>query len=95
MTKQIYHSKEQLDMTDINKPDNTEIMYVTDANAGVFKSLDSGKTWFPSNSGFTTGGGHSGDSIPIFCLTVDPNNHKIIWAGTSGGDLVKIDKSDG
>ena len=63
-------------------PDNPEIMYVTDAFAGVFKSTDGGMTWFPSNEGITTRTGTSGDSIPIFCLTINPHNPDEIWVGT-------------
>lgn len=63
-------------------PENPDIMFVTDAFAGVFKSTDGGRTWFPSNNGITTRGGASGDAIPIFCLTIDPNNPNIVWTGT-------------
>ncbi len=35
------------------RPDNPDIMFVTDAWAGVFKSTDGGDTWFPSNTGIT------------------------------------------
>ncbi len=63
-------------------PENPDIMFVTDAFAGVFKSTDGGKTWFPSNNGITTRGGASGDAIPIFCLTIDPNNPNTVWTGT-------------
>jgi photosystem II stability/assembly factor-like uncharacterized protein len=59
-----------------------DIMYVTDTFSGVGKSLDGGRTWLASNSGITSRTGSTGDSIPIFCLTVDPNNPDIIWAGT-------------
>ena len=64
------------------RPDNPDIMYVTDAWAGVFVSTDSGKTWQPSNEGITTRTGGSGDAIPVFCLTIDPHDHDIIWIGT-------------
>ncbi len=64
------------------RPDNLDTMFVTDAFAGVFKSTDGGKTWFPSNNGITPRGGASGDAIPIFCLTIDPNNSNTIWTGT-------------
>jgi len=63
-------------------PENPDVMFVTDAFAGVFKSTDGGKTWFPSNTGITTRGGASGDAIPIFCLTIDPNNPDTVWTGT-------------
>jgi photosystem II stability/assembly factor-like uncharacterized protein len=64
------------------RPDNPDIMYVTDAWAGVFISNDAGKTWHPSNEGITTRTGGSGDAIPVFCLTIDPHDHDIIWIGT-------------
>ena len=63
-------------------PDNPDIMFVTDAKAGVFKSVDGGKTWQPSNQGITTRAGETGEIIPIFCLTIDQNNPNIVWAGT-------------
>jgi photosystem II stability/assembly factor-like uncharacterized protein len=64
------------------RPDNLDIMFVTDAFAGAFKSTDSGKTWFPANEGITTRIGESGDIISVFCLTIDPHNNDIVWAGT-------------
>ncbi|KAA3643485.1 MAG: hypothetical protein DWQ07_23525 [Chloroflexi bacterium] len=63
-------------------PRNPDIMYVTDALAGVFKSLDGGVTWFPSNEGITTRVGTSTDAIPIFSLSLDPNDPDVIWVGT-------------
>ena len=64
------------------RPDNPDIMYVTDAWAGVHMSIDGGRTWFPSNEGITTRAGESGDAIPVFCLTIDPHNYDTIWVGT-------------
>ncbi len=64
------------------KPDNPDIMFVTDAYAGIYKSTDGGKSWLPANNGITTRAGNSGDAIPVFSLTIDPNNHEIIWVGT-------------
>jgi photosystem II stability/assembly factor-like uncharacterized protein len=64
------------------RPDNPDVMYVTDAWAGVFMSTDGGQTWFPSNEGITTRTGESGDAIPVFCLTIDPHDYDIIWVGT-------------
>lgn len=63
------------------RPDNPDIMYVTDAHSGVFISTDGGKTWDPSNKGIDTRDGPSGDIIPVFSLTIDPNDHDIIWVG--------------
>ena len=64
------------------RPDNPDIMYVTDAYAGVFISNDAGQTWFPSNEGIMTRAGESQDGIPIFSLTIDPLNNDNIWVGT-------------
>jgi photosystem II stability/assembly factor-like uncharacterized protein len=64
------------------RPDNPDMMYVTDAWAGVFISTDGGQTWHPSNEGITTRTGEAGDAIPVFCLTIDPHNHDTIWIGT-------------
>ena len=62
-----------------NDPDT---MLVTDANSGAFRSTDGGVTWQPSNSGITDRGGPSGDAIPVFCVTIDPHDDDIVWAGT-------------
>ena len=62
-------------------PRNPDVMYVTDAYAGVFKSVDSGKTWFPSNNGIDMKQGFSGDAVPVFCLTIDPNHPDTVWIG--------------
>jgi len=64
------------------RPDNPDVMFVTDAWAGVFKSTDGGATWFPTNQGITTRFGPSGDAIPVFSLTIDPNNPDRVWVGT-------------
>ena len=64
------------------RPDNPDVMYVTDAWAGVHMSTDGGQAWFPSNEGITTRTGESGDAIPVFCLTIDPHDHDTIWVGT-------------
>ncbi|MEJ2013970.1 MAG: hypothetical protein P8X64_17310, partial [Anaerolineales bacterium] len=61
------------------RPDDPQVMFVTDAHAGVNKSTDGGQTWFPSNEGIASS---IGSDIPIFCLTIDPHNYDVIWAGT-------------
>ena len=63
------------------RPDNPDMLYVTDALAGLFKSTDGGKSWFPANNGLSARTGTTGELIPVFCLTIDPNNYDIIWAG--------------
>ncbi len=73
-------------------PRDKEIMYVTDAFAGAFKSTDGGKNWVPINAGITARVGPSGDGIPVFSLTVDQNNPDTIWAGTQfGGGVFRSD----
>ncbi|GAB4407292.1 MAG: hypothetical protein Kow00106_00090 [Anaerolineae bacterium] len=64
------------------RPDNPDVMYITDAWAGVFRSTDGGKTWQPANNGIMTRVGESGDAIPIFCLTIAPHNYNTLWTGT-------------
>ena len=60
---------------------NTNILYVTDNYSGVNKSQNGGDTWFASNRGIDGRFGSSGDAIPVFTLTVDPNRSDILWAG--------------
>jgi len=64
------------------RPDDPDIMYVTDAWAGVHRSTDGGNTWHSLNEGIDARTGPSGDAIPVFCLTIDPNNFDVIWIGT-------------
>jgi photosystem II stability/assembly factor-like uncharacterized protein len=64
------------------RPDQPDTLFVTDAKAGVFRSLDGGKSWQAANTGITVRTGETNELIPIFCLTVDPLNPNIAWAGT-------------
>jgi photosystem II stability/assembly factor-like uncharacterized protein len=63
------------------RPNDPDIMFVTDTFSGVNKSVDGGRTWSASNEGITSRAGPSGDAIPIFCLTIDPQNPDVVWAG--------------
>lgn len=63
-------------------PGNPDTLLVSDAWAGVFKSVDGGANWLPSNDGITVRTGGTGDAIPIFCLTIDPTHPNIVWVGT-------------
>jgi photosystem II stability/assembly factor-like uncharacterized protein len=58
-----------------------KIVYVTDNYSGVNRSNDGGATWSATNNGINARTGTSGDAIPVFSLTVDPNNPQIVWAG--------------
>jgi photosystem II stability/assembly factor-like uncharacterized protein len=61
------------------RPDNPDEMYVTDARAGIFKSVDGGLTWYAANGNLIFGA----DSVaPIFCATIDPHNYGTVWIGT-------------
>lgn len=75
------------------RPDNPDIMDVTDANAGVHYSNDGGMTWSPQNAGINARSGPTGDIIPVFSLTIDPNNYDILWIGfvEPGGIYRSID----
>ena len=64
------------------RPGNPDRLLVTDNASGVSLSSDGGNTWVPSNSGIQARTGSSGDAIPVFCLSVDPNNPDVVWAGT-------------
>lgn len=55
-------------------PNNTNTWYVAVGSGGVWKTKNSGTTWMPltdKESFYSTG-----------CITIDPNNSNIIWAGT-------------
>lgn len=61
------------------RPDNPDEMYVTDAFAGIFKSVDGGQTWFATNGNLLFGA----DQVsPIFCATIDPHDYDVVWIGT-------------
>ena len=66
------------------RPDNPDIMFVTDALAGVHKSTDGGQTWVSINQGIDARLGPSRDQIPAFSVTIDPNNPDVIWVGMQG-----------
>jgi len=59
-------------------PENPDLMFVSDANAGLHMSRDGGRQWelVPVDPlldpSFT---------FPCFCVTIDPNNPSTIWTG--------------
>jgi photosystem II stability/assembly factor-like uncharacterized protein len=73
-------------------PRDPDVMYVTDAWGGAFKSTDGGENWFSINNGITARVGLSGDGVPVFSLTIDPNNPDTLWVGTQfGGGVFRSD----
>ncbi|NAS31579.1 glycosyl hydrolase [Flavobacteriaceae bacterium R38] len=57
----------------INPEKNSEY-YVATASGGVWKTINSGNTFQPI---FDSQGSYS-----IGCITIDPNNHSVIWVGS-------------
>lgn len=55
-------------------PVNENIWYVTMGSSGVWKTSNAGVTWTPIFD--------SEKSFSIGCVTIDPNNHFVIWVGT-------------
>ncbi len=55
-------------------PDNPFEYYVATSSGGVWKTVNSGVTYEPI---FDSQGSYS-----IGCITMDPNNHNVIWVGT-------------
>ncbi len=55
-------------------PDDPAEYYVASASGGVWKTYNDGTTWEPIFD-------HEG-SFSIGCITMDPNNHHVIWVGT-------------
>ncbi len=63
------------------RPDNPDVMFVTDAHAGIHKSTDGGHTWRPVNEGIASFGIVD---VPVFCATIDPHDYGTVWVGTQG-----------
>jgi len=76
-------------------PGDRKVMYVTDNPSGVNKSIDAGATWIKKNTGITTRTGPSMDGIPVFSLTIDPNNNDIVWAGTQNAKGIYLTTDGG
>ena len=54
--------------------ENPKVYYVAVASGGVWKTTNSGNTFDPIFD--------NQSSYSIGCVTIDPNNHNIIWVGT-------------
>lgn len=55
-------------------PKNPAVWYIAAASGGVWKTTNAGITFQPVFDGQ--------GSYSIGCLTIDPNNHNVIWVGT-------------
>ena len=55
-------------------PKNQNVMYVAVGSGGVWKTVNAGTTWTPIFD-------HQA-SYSIGCVTIDPNDHSVIWVGT-------------
>ncbi len=76
-------------------PGNKNVMLVTDNWSGVNKSTNAGASWSTANAGITVRAGATNDAVPIFSLTIDPNNTDRLWAGTQGeGEDFGVFRSD-
>jgi photosystem II stability/assembly factor-like uncharacterized protein len=58
-------------------PVNPEIIFASDFNQGVLKSIDHGQSWSPVNVGI--------NNVIVYDVTVAPNNSKHILVGTISG----------
>ncbi len=55
-------------------PENENVWYVAAGSGGVWKTENAGVTWKPIFD--------DQKSFSIGCITIDPNNHFVIWVGT-------------
>jgi len=71
----------------IYRPDDPDMMFVTDAGAGIFKSFDAGETWVSKNAGILLTWGETlyTGTVPVFCAAIDSSNPDTMWIGTIGG----------
>lgn len=58
-------------------PTNPNIIYIGCFPAGIFKSIDGGKTWYESNDGWLNDG--------VFSMVTYPGDPDVIYAGTYNG----------
>lgn len=76
-------------------PNNSNKIIVTDSFAGIHISNDKGQTWIESNQGINARSGETGDNIPVFVTTIDPNNNNRIWCGVRGTMGVFLSEDSG
>jgi hypothetical protein len=70
-------------LTDIAiDPSDTTIIYVTSPGGGIWKSTNSGNSWFPLQDFNSTW-------MNMYAVTIDPNNTNIVYAGNASGNVMK------
>jgi len=74
------------------QPDNPDIMFVTDAFAGIHRSSDGGLTWVPVNNGIPS---FTGGIYPIFTATIDPHDSETVWVGTQSTGHIYLSEDGG
>ncbi|MBN1437855.1 MAG: tetratricopeptide repeat protein [Anaerolineales bacterium] len=62
-------------------PEDPGIIYAGTADAGVYKTIDGGASWFPAHAGL--------ESAAISTLAIDPNNPQILYASVLPGGIYK------
>ena len=65
-------------------PDDPDIMYVTDIRGGNYKTTNGGFSWYPINTGIEFNPAIKNGTVPVHCLSLDPNNNNKLWCGTAG-----------
>ncbi len=63
-------------------PKNNSEYYVASASGGVWKTENAGTTFFPIFDGQV--------SFSIGCVTIDPNNPKIVWVGSGENNNQRV-----
>ena len=76
-------------------PNNSNKIVVTDSFAGIHVSNDKGNTWDESDEGINARTGGSGDEVPVFVTTIDPNNPQRVWCGVKNAMGVFLSKDGG
>jgi len=62
-------------------PNDSDVVYVGTQNAGVYKSIDGGRSWKPAHRGLGRASIHS--------LAIDPQNPNLLYAGTLPAGLYR------
>jgi len=68
---------------DVNNP---QTLYAGSAGGGVLVTTDSGQSWNALNEGLI--------NKTVTSISIDPIDNKIIYAGTEGGGVFRIDQND-